>query len=53
MLQVDTQQLVEEAYRLGDFAGSVTLLIESQVRAARAPVSCQQSGQLGGCQHRT
>ncbi|KIY96201.1 hypothetical protein MNEG_11761 [Monoraphidium neglectum] len=30
LCEVDTQQLVEEAYRLGDFAGSVTLLIESQ-----------------------
>ncbi|GBF93517.1 dihydrolipoyllysine-residue acetyltransferase component 1 of pyruvate dehydrogenase, mitochondrial [Raphidocelis subcapitata] len=28
--EIETEQLVEEAYRIGDFAGSVTLLIESQ-----------------------
>jgi hypothetical protein len=37
---VETSQLVEEAYRMGDFAGSVTLLIESQARARVARVHC-------------
>lgn len=30
LCEVETTQLVEEAYRMGDFAGAVTLLIESQ-----------------------
>lgn len=36
--EVTTDNLVEEAYRLDDFAGSVTLLIESQEEARLAAV---------------
>ena len=32
VLEVDTDSLTEEAYRVGDFSGTVTLLVEAQAR---------------------
>ncbi len=31
VMEVDTDSLTEEAYRVGKFAGTVTLLVEAQV----------------------
>eukprot|EP00878_Enallax_costatus_P026642 GHUV01028597.1.p2 GENE.GHUV01028597.1~~GHUV01028597.1.p2 ORF type:complete len:136 (+),score=41.23 GHUV01028597.1:1071-1478(+) len=38
LLELETETLVEEAYRLDDFAGSVTMLIESQEEACMAKI---------------
>ena len=47
VLEVDTDSLTEEAYRVGSFSGTVTLLVEAQARppwlAARAQHSCTYS----------
>lgn len=32
VLEVDTDSLTEEAYRVGSFSGTVTLLVEAQAR---------------------
>ena len=32
VLEVDTDSLTGEAYRVGDFSGTVTLLVEAQAR---------------------
>lgn len=34
VLEVDTESLTEEAYRVGTFSGTVTLLVEAQVLPA-------------------
>lgn len=34
IMEVDTQELTEAAYKVGKFAGSVTLLVEAQVQQA-------------------
>ena len=44
-MEVDTETLTEEAYKVDEFAGKVTLLVEAQVRhsslnAARALAPC-------------
>lgn len=38
LLELETESLVEEAYRLDDFAGSVTMLIETQEEAQLAKI---------------
>lgn len=38
LFEVTTEELVEEAYRMGDFAGKVTLLIESQEEGYLGPI---------------
>lgn len=38
LLELETESLVEEAYRLDDFAGTVTMLIESQEEACMAKI---------------
>ena len=39
VLEVDTESLTEEAYRVGTFSGTVTLLVEAQV-LPRLPRAC-------------
>jgi hypothetical protein len=42
VMEVDTEGLTEEAYKVGEFAGNVTLLVEAQARKllARFPGGC-------------
>ena len=40
-MEIDTESLTEEAYKVDEFAGKVTLLVEAQVSApSNVPCSC-------------
>ena len=41
-MEVDTEGLTEDAYKVGEFAGTVTLLVEAQA-------SCQRTAALHSC----
>lgn len=43
VLEVDTDSLTEEAYRVGSFSGTVTLLVEAQARQHRLAALVQSS----------
>jgi hypothetical protein len=45
-LQVSTDSLVEEAYKVGDFAGTVTLLVESQEDGVLAHILVPEGQQV-------
>lgn len=38
VMEVDTEELTESAYKVGKFAGSVTLLVEAQVQKYPVPL---------------
>lgn len=43
VMEVDTEELTEEAYKVGKFAGSVTLLVEAQVRISQPDLQYMHS----------